>query len=125
MEPPIDIGEEETDWFALEIWGKDAEYLSNYVTKGARVGVTGQLACDTWMRKDNGNRGLKPKVIVNIIDVLESRAEAQLRGGGNKKQQYSKNNNYDDGNDDLLGDSGYSTGFKTTDPPSAGSGSFF
>ena len=29
----IKYGEEETDWFTLELWGRDAEYASNYVTK--------------------------------------------------------------------------------------------
>ena len=29
----IKYGEEETDWFTLELWGRDAEYANNYVTK--------------------------------------------------------------------------------------------
>lgn len=35
-------GDEETDWFNLEIWGRDAEFCSKYVSKGARVGVEGE-----------------------------------------------------------------------------------
>ena len=34
----LNITEDETDWFALEIWGRDAEYASKFITKGARIG---------------------------------------------------------------------------------------
>lgn len=39
----VNYGEEETDWFTLELWGKNAEFMAQYVTKGARVGVSGSL----------------------------------------------------------------------------------
>jgi single-strand DNA-binding protein len=42
----INYGEEETDWFTLEMWGKDAEFMAQYVTKGARVGISGSLLFD-------------------------------------------------------------------------------
>ena len=42
----IKYGEEETDWFALEVWGRDAEYMGKYVSKGARIGITGSLIID-------------------------------------------------------------------------------
>ena len=35
----IRSGEEETDWFPLEFWGRDAEYVTNYVEKGSRLGI--------------------------------------------------------------------------------------
>ena len=35
----VKYGDEETDWFPLEIWGRDAEYCGKFVKKGARVGV--------------------------------------------------------------------------------------
>jgi single-strand DNA-binding protein len=30
----IKYGDEETDWFPLEIWGRDAEYCAKFVKKG-------------------------------------------------------------------------------------------
>ena len=33
-------GEEETDWFQLEMWNRDAEYAAKVCKKGGRVGVT-------------------------------------------------------------------------------------
>mmetsp|Transcript_3635 Transcript_3635/g.5421 ORF Transcript_3635/g.5421 Transcript_3635/m.5421 type:complete len:267 (+) Transcript_3635:68-868(+) len=77
----IKYGEEETDWFTLELWGQDAEFMSNYVTKGARIGVSGSLKIDTWADKATGERRTRPKIKVEEFHLLESRAEAQLRGG--------------------------------------------
>lgn len=42
----IQYGQEETDWFTLEVWGRDAEYMSKFVSKGARIGITGSLIID-------------------------------------------------------------------------------
>ena len=42
----LKYGEEETDWWPLELWGRDAEFVSKYVSKGARIGVTGSLTMD-------------------------------------------------------------------------------
>jgi len=47
-------GEQDTDWFTLEFWGRDAEYAAKYVSKGARVGITGSLACDSWVDRMRG-----------------------------------------------------------------------
>lgn len=47
----IRSGEEETDWWPLELWGRDAEYVTNYVEKGTRFGVTGSLVMDGWIDK--------------------------------------------------------------------------
>jgi len=121
----IQSGEEETDWFNLELWGRDAEYAGKFVTKGARIGVTGSLNVDTWTDKVTGEERWSNKILVKHLDILESRAEAELRMSnqgnyrGSQQGQFgnynSNNNNYgqEGGND-------YDSG-----PSSAGSGGFF
>ena len=37
-------GEGVTDWFSIELWGKQAELAGSYVRKGSLVGVEGRLA---------------------------------------------------------------------------------
>ena len=44
----IRSGEEETDWWQLDLCGRDAEYASRYVDKGCRLMVTGSLQIDSW-----------------------------------------------------------------------------
>ena len=72
----IKTGEEETDWYGLEIWGKTGEYVLNFVKKGARIGVIGSLQIDSWNDKNTGEKQTRPKVIVREFDILETRAEA-------------------------------------------------
>lgn len=75
----IKSGEEETDWYGLEIWGQTAEFVSKYVEKGTRVGVVGTLQIDEWNDRESGEKRNKAKVVVREFDILESRAEADLR----------------------------------------------
>jgi single-strand DNA-binding protein len=75
----IKSGEEETDWYGLEIWGQTAEFVSKYVDKGARVGVIGSLQVDEWIDKESGETRSKAKVIIREFDILKSKAEADLR----------------------------------------------
>ncbi|KAL3801167.1 hypothetical protein ACHAWO_002738 [Cyclotella atomus] len=105
----IKSGEEETDWFPLEFWGRDAEYVTNYVEKGARLGITGSLVGSAWTDKRTGEQRRRPKILVRHIDILESKAEAELRkgqyfGGGNRG-----GGRYDEDDDDG-GPSSASTG---------------
>ncbi|GAX25992.1 single-strand DNA-binding protein [Fistulifera solaris] len=83
----IAYGQEETDWFGLEIWGKTAEFASKYVDKGMRVSVIGSLQIDQWTDKESGEPRSRTKVVVRELDIMETRAEGDLRrskrsGGG-------------------------------------------
>ena len=119
----IKTGEEETDWFNLELWGRDAEYAGKYVTKGARVGITGSLNMDSWTDKMTGEERASPKIVVRQLDILETRAEAELRKGnkGNYNPNYSSENSDKSG-----GGNGGGSGFDYGNGPSSGgSGGFF
>jgi len=111
----IRSGEEETDWFPLEFWGRDAEYVTNYVEKGSRLGITGSLTQDGWVDKTTGEQRRKPKIIVRHIDILESRAEAELRksnkgsyssGGGYDGDSNSRKSSYDEDEEDSMSPAG-------------------
>ena len=78
----IKYGEEGTDWYPLELWGRDAEFASKYVTKGARIGISGSLGMDSWQDRSTGDQRTKHKVLVKHLDILETKAEAGLRKGG-------------------------------------------
>jgi len=87
--------------------GQTAEFVAKFVDKGTRVGVIGQLQVDTWEDRETGEPRNRAKVVVRDLDVLETRAEAELRRGGNRRSFYT-----DDDDDD------YS-------PSKAGTGGFF
>jgi len=106
----IAYGDEGTDWYGLEIWGQTAEYVTKYIDKGARVGVIGTLQIDEWTDKATGELRNRVKVIVREFELLETKAEAELRrsrnkGGGGKSYSSGKKrqpNNYNDDDDEDL-----------------------
>jgi len=117
----LKIQEDATDWFNLELWGRDAEYAAKYVTKGARVGVSGSFAVDSWVGKEGDTRR-KCTIIVKDLDILESKAEAELRQGNQQQyqqpqqQQEKPRRSFFEDDDDDEDDS---------KPFSAGTGGFF
>jgi single-strand DNA-binding protein len=61
---------QEPDWFPVEAWGKQAEVLANYVTKGDQVGIIGELRFDRWTDKNTEQERIKPVVRAIRIELL-------------------------------------------------------
>ncbi|NJM63476.1 MAG: single-stranded DNA-binding protein [Oscillatoriales cyanobacterium RU_3_3] len=57
---------DETDWFAIEAWGKTGEVLANYTKKGTLIGIEGQVTVETW-KGQNGE--FHSKLVVKILRV--------------------------------------------------------
>lgn len=74
-------GEEATDWFNVEAWGKTAEILQNYVQRGDLVAITGAMTSDTYTDK-NGNKQTKWFVKTKELTLLEKK-----RTGAEPQQQ--------------------------------------
>lgn len=66
-------GKDKTVWWNCSVWGKKAESLSPFLTKGTKVTVVGQITEDVWTDK-NGQERKSMKVRVNDI-ALQSKAE--------------------------------------------------
>lgn len=64
-------GQEATDWFNLEAWGKTGELLNDYVRKGDMVAIVGQMTSDTY-QKDGTNR-TKWYVKVRELTLVEKK----------------------------------------------------
>ncbi len=66
-----DSGEtqEETTFVDLEAWGKQAEIISKYVSKGNPLFVEGRLKFDSWESKE-GEKRSKLKVIVENMQLM-------------------------------------------------------
>lgn len=65
----------QTDWFDIEIWGKQAEIAGEYVKKGSLIGVEGKIRWDSWNSKDTGELNIKPLVIADSIRLLGSKKD--------------------------------------------------
>ncbi|MDQ8203655.1 single-stranded DNA-binding protein [Pelagicoccus sp. SDUM812003] len=82
-----DSGEtqEETTFVDLEAWGKQAEIISKYVTKGNPLFVEGRLKFDSWESKE-GEKRSKLKVIVENMQLMGGRSGGE---GGQSSGSYA------------------------------------
>ncbi len=55
-----------TTWFKVTVWGKQAETVSKYLTKGRKVYVEGRLHVEEWTDRDGKQRHT---LEVNATDV--------------------------------------------------------
>jgi single-strand DNA-binding protein len=73
-----ETGEQETDWLDVVTFGKTAEFVSQYLDKGAHVGVTGRIQSRTWEAQD-GSKRYAVEIIAENVDFMESKQEAERR----------------------------------------------
>jgi single-strand DNA-binding protein len=60
---------EKTEWHRVTAWGKTAEIIEKYVTKGKEVAVEGKLIHRSYDDKD-GNKRYITEVVINEILLL-------------------------------------------------------
>jgi single-strand DNA-binding protein len=89
------VRQERTEWHSLVIWGKRAEALSRFLSKGSKLFAEGALRTSTYDDKDGVKRYRTDIVCNNII----------LAGGGARRddddergRQYGRGEDEPDGN---------------------------
>jgi single-strand DNA-binding protein len=55
-----------TTWFRVNLWGKQVENISRYLTRGKQVLVEGRLRVDEWTDREGRNRYT---LVINATDV--------------------------------------------------------
>ncbi|NVM36703.1 MAG: single-stranded DNA-binding protein [Candidatus Lokiarchaeota archaeon] len=73
--------QEEPTFVDVTLWGKQAESLAQYLTKGAFVMVEGRLQLDTW-ETDEGVKRSKLRVVAERVNL-----GPKSNGGGSKNQR--------------------------------------
>ena len=66
--------DKETDWFDIEIWGRQAEIAGEYVRKGSLIGIEGRLDFSKWT-DDAGNKNVRPIINANGLRLLGSKRD--------------------------------------------------
>ena len=66
---------EKTDFLNCVAFGKTAELIAQYVKKGNRVGVSGEVQTDSYEK--DGRRIYTTNIVVNEVEFLESSREQQ------------------------------------------------
>jgi single-strand DNA-binding protein len=82
--------QEKTEWHRVVLWGKQAESLQEYLTKGKQIYVEGRLQTRQWDDKE-GNKRYTTEIKADRITLLggggrgmgsTDRAGSQVAGGG-------------------------------------------
>lgn len=78
-------GERETDFVPVTVWGKSAENLAKYMTKGRQVAVEGRIQIDKYEK--DGQKRTATKVVASRVEFLgggkaqgQAPAQAQPQG---------------------------------------------
>ena len=69
-----------TEWHTVVAWGKDAEFCSNYLAKGALIMIEGRLQTRKWQDKDGQDR-YSTEVVANRVQSLGGRGQGGEGGG--------------------------------------------
>jgi single-strand DNA-binding protein len=72
---------EETEWFRVSVWGKQAESCNQFLSKGRRVYVEGRLHSRNWEGQD-GQMRTSLEVSANRVIFLDRAAPASLAEEG-------------------------------------------
>ena len=65
-----------TNWVNAKIWGKKGVGLSQHLTKGSQVFVSGELTLREYADKEGAKR-LSPDLNVNALDFVGSKGESR------------------------------------------------
>ena len=91
---------EKTEWINLTAFGKLAEIISEYVKKGSKLYVSGKFKTDKYQAQDGTDR-YSTKVIVNNMQMLDSRPQAQDQHNQDKSNGYAPQDKKPEFDDDI------------------------
>lgn len=91
---------DETTFVDCEAWGRTAEVMAQYLSKGRPVFIEGRLKLDSWQDQQGQNRSKLRVVVENFqfIDAGGAGGPGGGGGGGGGSRQYSQGASQ---NDDL------------------------
>ena len=82
IDRPVAKGaEKQTDFISCVAFGKTAETIGNYVSKGQRIAIEGSVRVDSYTGKD-GVKRTSTSILVNNFYFIEKRNSNSQSGGG-------------------------------------------
>lgn len=71
-------GTYEAGFFDVTVFGKQADNVGRYLTKGSRAAVTGQLKHHRWEAQD-GTKRSRVEITANWVEFLDTKADREAR----------------------------------------------
>lgn len=105
---------EETTFIDVTLWGRTAEVVNEYLSKGSPIFIEGRLKLDSW--ESDGQKKYKLRVVCERMQMVGGRGDGQGgRGGGRTSQRY-------DESESGPSDGGYSGDYDQSAPRGAPAG---
>ncbi len=73
---------EEVTFIDCEAWGRTAEVMAQYLSKGRPVFIEGRLKLDQWEDRNGGGKRSKLSVVVENFQFINSGQGGERSGGG-------------------------------------------
>ena len=77
--PDKQTGKRESDFFTVLCWGKLAEFVSKYMTKGRKAAVEGSVQMRSYEASD-GSKRYVTEVIADNVEFCDSKSEGAQSG---------------------------------------------
>ena len=74
--------QEATDWHNVVAWGRSAEIVGQYLTKGSKVYVEGRLQTDSWEDKETGKKMYRTEIVQEQMVMLGDKGGSGGSGSG-------------------------------------------
>lgn len=85
-------GQKEADFVPIVVWGKQAEFAGQYLSKGSQIGVSGRLQVRSYDAQD-GQRRYITEVVADEINFVSSGQKNSTAGYQQASAPQSNNNN--------------------------------
>lgn len=82
------VRQERTEWHSVVVWGKRAEALSKFLTKGSRLFIEGGLRTSSYDDKE-GNKRYRTEIVASNIILAGRGAGGGAGGGGGRGEDYA------------------------------------
>lgn len=74
--------EERTEWHRVIVWGRQAETVGKYLTKGRAVFIEGKIQTRSWDDQQSGQKRFMTEIVASNVQFLDSGARAADSSGG-------------------------------------------
>ena len=101
---------EEVNYFNITIWGKTAENLKPYLTKGKQICVEGHLKQDRWEK--DGQKQSRVTIVADNVQLLGGRSDGGSSNAGGAPR-FQSMNNMNGMNQQPMQNNGYAGGYQS------------
>lgn len=91
-----DTWEEEAHFFDTVLWGRQAEAVVKYLTKGQQVVIKGELRLNRWTDKETGQNRSKVEINADTVQLVGGKKNADAGGNSGGFGNQSGDKSYKD-----------------------------